>query len=144
MRIANQYLGGFLSGNRPVRGNRGANKILRITGQFGFSGPVRNLSRKLGPSIGSSRYCPTLLSYTCTFLILVALFFGAISSCSKESDQEIVKGNLEKLKNTNVCSQCDLREANLVNEDLTGADLSNTDLSVAVLTGPICLESLES
>ena len=63
-----------------------------------------------------------------TILAVVASIFASSASAFDPDD-------LQKLKDTNECVECDLSSAYLMEADLKGADLSKADLSKANLKG---------
>ena len=70
--------------------------------------------------------------FTIVVMLIASLAYGE----TKKFDST----NLEKLKNTNSCNSCDLREAdfrgvNLLVADLGGADVRGADFSLANLSG---------
>ncbi|MDC0136556.1 pentapeptide repeat-containing protein [Sulfitobacter sp.] len=63
-----------------------------------------------------------------TALTVAAILFSSSASAFDPAD-------LQKLKDTNACSACDLKNAYLSGADLAGANLMSADLSGAYLSG---------
>ena len=66
----------------------------------------------------------------CTFIVVLSL---SLASEGYAEESVTTKENIEKLKKTKNCRECDLSGANLSRFDLSGADLEGADLSQAKL-----------